>query len=113
MADRGGSTVTESVSLKQATLVILAFTKGKSQLESINMEKTRGIVSIHIHIERVIGMLRRTKYTNLEGTQPTDFLACNPHGPLHAQVPMIDRILRVCSALVNVYPTIVPLTSFI
>lgn len=107
MADRGGSTVTESVSLKQATLVILAFTKGKSELEPINMEKTRSIVSIHIHVKRVIGLLRR-KYTNLEGTQPTDFLAFNPHGPPHAEVPMIDRILRVCSALVNVYPTIVP-----
>ena len=55
----------------------------------------------------MIGLLRR-KYTNLEGTQPTDFLAFNPHGPPHAEVPMIDRILRVCSALVNVYPTIVP-----
>ena len=75
------------------------------------MEKTRGIASVRIHVERVIGLLRR-KYTILEGTLPTDILACNPHGPPHAQVPMIDRIVRVCAALVNVAPLLYHLTSF-
>ena len=103
MADRG-FTITESVGLKQAKLVIPAFTKGKSQLDPVDVEKTRGIASVRIHVERVIGLLRR-KYTILEGTLPT---ACNPHGPPHARVPMIDRIVRVCAALVNVCPPIVP-----
>lgn len=72
MTDRG-FTVSESVGLRQAKLVIPAFTKGKSQLDTEDVEKTRGIESVRIHVERVIGLLRR-KYTILEGTLPTDFL---------------------------------------
>ena len=106
MADRG-FTISESVGLKQAKLVIPAFTKGKSQLDPVDVEKTRGIASVRIHVERVIGHLRR-KYTILEGTLPTDFLRGNPNGPPDSQVPIIDRIVRVCSALVNLCPPIVP-----
>jgi len=57
MADRG-FTINESVGLKQAKLVIPAFTKGKSQLDPVDVEKTRGIASVRIHVERVIGLLR-------------------------------------------------------
>ena len=106
MADRG-FTVNESVGLKQAKLIIPAFTKGRSQLDPVDVEKTRGIASVRIHVERVIGLLRR-KYTILEGTLPTDFLRGNPNGPPEAQVPIIDCIVRVCSALVNLCPSIVP-----
>ena len=106
MADRG-FTINESVGLKQAKLVIPAFTKGKSQLDPVDVEKTRGIASVRIHVERVIGLLRR-KYTILEGTLPTDFLRVNSNGPPETQVPIIDPILRVCSALLNLCPTIVP-----
>ena len=105
MADRG-FTIAESV-LKQAKLVIPAFTKGKSQLGPVDVEKTRGIASVRIHVERVIGLLRR-KYTILESTLPTDFLACNLTGPPESQIPVIDRIVRVCSALVNLCPPIIP-----
>ena len=61
MADRG-FTINESVGMKQAKLVIPAFTKGKSQLDPVDVKKTRGIASVRIHVERVIGLLRR-KYT--------------------------------------------------
>ena len=106
MADRG-FTISESVGLKQAELAIPAFTKGKAQLDPIDVEKTRGIASVRIHVERVIGLLRN-KYTILEGTLPTDFLRGSANGPPDSQVPIIDRILRVCSALVNLCPPIVP-----
>ena len=110
MADRG-FTIAESVGLKQAKLVIPAFTKGKSQLDPVDVEKTRGIASVRIHVERVIGLLRR-KYTILESTLPTDFLACNLNGPPESQIPVIDRIARVCSALVNLCPPIIPFDKF-
>ena len=71
------------------------------------MESTRGIANVTIHVERVIGLLRR-KYTILEGTLPAEFLFCNSNGPIERQVPLIDRIVRVCSALVNFCPPIVP-----
>ena len=65
MADRG-FTITESVGMKQAKLVIPAFTKGKTQLDSFGVEKTRGIVSVRIHVERVIGLQVHylTEYTS-------------------------------------------------
>ena len=106
MADRG-FTIHDGVALKQAQLVIPAFTKGKEQLNPIDVEKTRGIAHVRIHVERGIGLLRR-KYTILENTLPVDLLTCNPNGNPEVQVPMIDRIIRVCSGLVNLCGPIVP-----
>lgn len=63
MADRG-FTISESVGLKQGELVIPAFTKGKAQLDPVDVERSRGIANVRIHVERVIGLLRR-KYTIL------------------------------------------------
>ena len=101
MADRG-FTVAESVGMRQARLVIPAFTKGKSQLDPVDVEKTRGIANVRIHVERVIGLLRR-KHIILEGTLPTDFLVSSQNAP-----PVIDRVIRVCAALVNLCPPILP-----
>ena len=106
MTNRGFA-ISESVRLKQAKLVIPAFTKGKSQLDPVDVEKTRGVASVHFHVERVIGLLRN-KYTILEGTLQTDFLRGNPNDPPHLQVLIIDRIVRVCAALVNLCPPIIP-----
>ena len=105
MADRG-FTITENVGLRNAKLVIPAFTKGKSQLDPVDVEKTRGIANVRIHVERVIGLLRR-KYTILEGTLPTDFLISN-HENSDRRTPLVDHMIRVCSALVNFCPPIVP-----
>lgn len=102
MADRG-FTIDECLALKRAQLAIPTFTKGKSQLDPIDVEKTRGIANVRIHVERVIGLLRR-KYTILEGILPTDFLMSSQQG----KVPLTDHIITVCSALVNLCPSIVP-----
>ncbi|XP_020911922.1 uncharacterized protein LOC110249682 [Exaiptasia diaphana] len=102
MADRG-FTIQESVSLKRAELVIPAFTKGKTQLDPMDVERTRGIANVRIHVERVIGLLR-SKYTILQGTLTTDFLITNSK----STKPLIDKILRVSAALVNLCPSIIP-----
>ena len=44
--------------LKQAKLLIPAFTKAK-ELDPIDVQKTREIAHVRIHVERVIGLLRR------------------------------------------------------
>ena len=44
------------------------------------------------------------RYTILEGTIPSDFLASNRNGFPCTQILMIDRIVRVCSTLVNLSP---------
>ena len=98
-----GFTVHEEVWFHQVELNIPAFTKGKNQLDPLDVEKTRKIANVRIHVKRVIGILRQ-KYTILQGTLPTDFLTCNKEN----QVPLIDRIVSVCSALVNLCPPIVP-----
>ena len=67
MADRGFTTH-ESVAFKR-----------QHQLDPVDVEATRGIACIRIHVERVIGLLHG-KYTILQGTLPNDFLICNPHG---------------------------------
>ncbi|XP_022802834.1 uncharacterized protein LOC111340276 [Stylophora pistillata] len=106
MADRG-FTICDSVGLKQAKLVIPAFTEGKSQLDPVDAERTRGIANVGINVERVIGLLKR-KCIILEGTLPTDFLSSNRRGTPDAKIPMIDQTVRVCSALVNLCPPIIP-----
>ena len=105
LADRG-FTVHESVWYYGAQLNIPAFTRGK-QLDPVDVETTRGIANVHIHVEHVIGTLRQ-KYTILQSTLPTDFLTSNINGPPEKQVPLLDRIVRVCSALVNLCPQIIP-----
>ncbi len=90
-----------------AQLVIPAFTKGKNQLDPIDVEKTRGIAHVRIHVERVIGLLCR-KCTILEDTLAAYGLTCDPHGNPDVQVPLIDQTIRVCSGLVNLCGPIVP-----
>lgn len=107
LADRG-FTIQESLMFHQAELAIPAFTRGKDQLDPVDVERTRGIANVRIHVERVIGLLRR-KYSILSGTLPIDFLICNSLGSKEDAVPMIDRIISVCAALVNLCPGIVPL----
>ena len=107
LADRG-FTIQENVMFQRAELAIPAFTRGKDQLDPVDVEKTRGIANVRIHVERVIGLLRR-KFTILSGILPIDFLMCKPDGSQDESTPMIDRIINVCAALINLCPGIVPL----
>jgi hypothetical protein len=61
MADRG-FLIKEFVEIFRATVKIPAFTKVKSQLHPVDLEKTRAIAHVRIHVERVIGLIRQ-KYT--------------------------------------------------
>ena len=53
LADRGFD-IAESVGTMQVRLHIPAFTKGKSQLSALEVEETRSIANVRIHVERVI-----------------------------------------------------------
>ena len=103
LVDRG-FTVHESVWFSHADLNISASTKGKDQLVPVDVEKTRKIASVRIHVERIIGTLRQ-KYIIFQRTLSTDYLACRSG----ESVALIDRIIRVCSAFVNLCP---PTISF-
>ena len=102
LADRGFD-IAESVGIMQASLGIPAFTKGKDQLSLIELEETRTIANVRIHVERVIGKIRQ-KYSILYRTIPFD----NVIKRAGENIPLIDPIVRVCCAFTDVCNSIVP-----
>ena len=95
LADRGFD-IKDCVGLSCATVTLPAFTRGKKQLSGIEVEQTRRIANIRIHVERVIGNLRQ-KYSFLSTTQPVDYLLCKPG----ENVATLDKIVTVCLSLTN------------
>lgn len=77
---------------------IPAFTKGKSQLHPYELETTRWIANVRIHVERIIGLLR-LKYTILN--QRKFLISAISKVTNGCNVTVIDQIVTVCSALVN------------
>ena len=102
LADRGFD-IQDSVAAFYAEVKIPAFTKGKKQLAPLEVERTRKIASLRVHVERVIGNVRR-KYTSLQGTLPVDYLT----KPKDSSITTIDKIVTVCCALTNLCDSVVP-----
>lgn len=101
LADRGFN-ISDSVSFMCARLHIPAFTKGKRQLSYEDVETTRKIANVRIHVERVIGLVRN-KYHILQGILPVETLIKRKE---EAEAH-IDYIVTICCALVNLCPSIV------
>ena len=102
VADQGFN-ISDLVGTMQAKLHIPpTFTKGKSQLSAVEVEDTRKIANVQIHVERLIGCMRQ-KFTVLHITLPIDFVSKRKD-----EVPMIDHIVRICYALNNVCNLVVP-----
>ena len=101
LADRGFD-IQESVGLYCATIKMPAFTKGKKQLSGIEVEQTRQIANVRIHVERVIGNIRK-KYALLSSTQPIDFVNSKENEPT-----TIDKIVTVSCALINICDSVLP-----
>ena len=93
LADRGFD-IADSVGMYQAKLHLPAFTRGKDQLSALEVEETRSIANVRIHVERVIGNVRQ-KYSILKGTIPLNFLSCREN----EDSVIIDRIGRVMLAV--------------
>ena len=102
LGDRGFD-IAEDLAMVQATLHIPAFTKGVSQLSPIDIQQTRKLANLRIHVERVIGATRQ-RYSILMSTLPIHFVA--PKSP--DELPTVDKIIRVCSALNNICVSVVP-----
>ena len=106
LADRG-STIHDEVMFYHANLNISAFTKGKSQLDPVEIEKRRNLANVRTHVEWIIGLVRQ-QHLILHNTFLTDFLMCNTSKDGNQDVPLIDRMIKVCAALVNLCPPIIP-----
>ena len=102
MADRGFE-IEENVALYCATVKIPSFTKGKRQLDSLDVEATRRIASVRIHVERVIGYVRN-KYKILQETLPLHYLIRKDA----SNYTTIDKICTVACALSNMCDSIIP-----
>ena len=105
LADRG-FTIEDSVGLYCATLCCPPFTKGKKQLSCNEVDYAREISHVRIHVERVIGQMKK-KYKLLEGVIPMSML--NEKTPTDDKT-FIDCIFTVCAALCNACTSVVPLT---
>ena len=102
LADRGFD-IADSVGLYQASLRIPSFTRGKKQLSPSEVEETRKIANVRIHVERVIGLVRR-KYIILQSILPVELITVKS-GEVNAP---IDKIAKVCCALTNLSESVVP-----
>ena len=88
LADRG-FTIEDSVGLYWAQVVVLPFTKGKKQLSRHEVDWSREISHVRIHVERVISLLK-AKYTILKGVIPISLLKNNSN-----DICTIDCMLTV------------------
>ena len=101
LADRGFD-IHDSVGLYCSRLALPAFTKGKTQLEGIAVEQTRNIANVRIHVERVIGNIRK-KFSLLSDTQPIDFVTSLDRG-----MTTLDKMVLVSCALNNICDSVIP-----
>ena len=102
LADRGFN-IAETVAMECAASVLIpSFTKGKKQLSAAEVELTRKIAHVRIHVERVIGNVRG-KYMFLCGPVPIDLLAKDLNN-----LTTMDKIVHLCCALTNLSDSVVP-----
>ena len=65
-------TALKTLGTSEAKSEIPSFTKAQDQLRAEDVEDTRVIANVRIHVKRVIGNLRK-KYAILNGTLPIDY----------------------------------------
>ena len=99
-ADRGFD-IADDLALVGASLAIPSFTRGKSQLSQREVETSRALSRVRIHVERAIGRMKNVKI--LQCTLPFKLIK----RPREADYTTIDNILVVCAALWNLHPRLI------
>ena len=84
----GDFNIAETLATHSAILKIPHFTKGKSQMSGKEVDNSRQISNVRIHVERVIGRIR--KFLIVQSTIPI------------LQVQLLDNVMSVIAALVNI-----------
>lgn len=75
LADRG-FTIKESVGVLCAEVKHPPFTRGKPQLSKLEVDTSRQLSQVRIHVKRVIGAVRQ-KYMTLQSTLPISMIKCS------------------------------------
>ena len=96
LADRG-FLIRDELAAYGATLRIPSFTKGKTQLSAQDVDTSRQLSRVRIHVERVIGRWKIFKI--LQTVIPL------------SQVDLLDDVVTVCAALTNLCRSVVPKNS--
>lgn len=102
LADKGFK-VEGQVEERGASLRLPCFVKGGKQLHPTEVEKTRHIANIRIHVERVISILRQ-KFNIC--SDMAEMSAVSKTNDLFDR-DMYDKIIFICSSLVNICPSVV------
>ena len=106
LADRGFTLHDDFAAGSGSELIIPAFTRGKTQLPAKEVENTRKIASVRIHIERVIGHLKH-KFQILQRIIPYRPVKGLKDEAYNNDLANCDKIITVCSALINMSTSIV------
>ena len=93
VADRGFN-VKEEMAIKGCKLLVPAYTKGKTQLSNEDVDKSRKLSHVRIHVERVIGRLK--SFNVLQTIIPI------------TQIDMLDEIVTICAGLTNLNVSVIP-----
>ena len=101
LADRGFN-IEKDLSFSCAKLAIPAYTRGKKQLSIQEVEQSKRLSRVRIHVERIIGLLKQ-KYHILQGPLPVNLIKHKSD----SEYATIDKILTVCGALTNLCDTVV------
>lgn len=97
LTDRGFN-VAECLGSVGASLHISSFTLGKSQLSPSEIEKTRSIPNVRIHVECVIGAVRqRFSILSVTAILPKELFQQKEEG----DVVILDAVVTVCCGLNN------------
>ena len=98
-----GFDISDDLVFHGAALAIPPFTKGKDQLSQREVETSRALSHVRIHVERAIGRFKYFKI--LQSTLPITMIK-----RLHeTEYATIDKILLVCAAISNLHPPLIQL----
>lgn len=92
LADRG-FLIEEELASRGATIAMPSFTRGVKQLSMRNVEQSRRLARVRIHVERMMERLKNFKL--LSNIIPLSL------------VPHIDNIILICAAISNLKPKLV------
>ena len=93
MADRG-FLIKDECALLNIKVVTPHFTRGRKQMTQQQVQESRRLARVRIHVERVIGRLRR-QFCILSGVLPLNL------------IPQADNIAIACAGLLNLHKPVV------